>query len=191
MRMNNRAKLILVLAAVAGALGFVGYQVFRATGGRTFAPDATFTEGARLAEFAADGVRIVVFKESDAQGQPLLRATFTPTEPGFHLYSKDLNLKKTDGIGVPTRLELLPNSTIRVNGKPFTDVGHQSHKVAPLHITVDIYPDGPVTLRLPIEFVGAATSATAQVAVSYMACKTDGLCLPPVERRIVDVQIPR
>jgi hypothetical protein len=30
---------------------------------------------------------------------------------------------------------------------------------------------------------------TAQVAVRYMACKTDGVCLRPVEREILDIQI--
>jgi hypothetical protein len=57
--MSNRAQLILILACVIGALGFVGYQVFRATGVRTYAPGVTFTEGSGLAEFAANGVRIL------------------------------------------------------------------------------------------------------------------------------------
>jgi hypothetical protein len=56
---------------------------------------------------------------------------------------------------------------------------------------MDIYPDGPVTLRLPIEFVGAAMGIPAQVAVSYMACDTDGVCLKPVEGQILDIRIQR
>ena len=127
--MSNRAQLILILAPVVGALAFVGFQVFRATGTRSYAPDATFTERARLAEL------------------------------------------------------------VRVGGPLFADLAPQSHRVKELGATVDIYPDGPVSLRLPIEFVPAATNIAARVAVSYMACKTDGLCLRPVERQVLGVQI--
>jgi len=121
--------------------------------------------------------------ESDSQGQPLLRATFTPTDQGFHLYSKDLDPKTTDGVGRATRLELLPHPSVKTAGRLFADRAPVSHR------GLDIYPDGPVSLRLPIQFVGAETNITAQVAVSYMACKTDGVCLMPVERQILNVQI--
>jgi hypothetical protein len=187
--MSNRAQLILILACVIGALGFVGYQVFRATGVRTYAPGVTFTAGTRLAEFATNGVRVVVFMESDSEGQPLLRATFTPTDRGFHVYSKDLDVRTTGGVGLATRLELLPHSSVRGAGQLFADIAPQSHRIKELDASVDIYPDGPVTLRLPIQFVGAATTIAAQVAVSYMACKTDGVCRLPVERQILNVQI--
>jgi Disulphide bond corrector protein DsbC. len=181
--MNNRTQLILILACVVGALGFVGYQVFRASSIRTYAPEATFEERARLKEFTSSGVHVVVFMESDSKGQPLLRATFTPTAQGFHVYSKDLDPKTTDGLGMATRLELLSHPSIRAAGQLFADRAVESHH------GLDIYPDGPVSLRLPIQFVGADTNLAAQVAVSYMACKTDGVCLRPVERQILDVQI--
>ena len=181
--MRNRAQLILILACVVGALGFVGYQVFRASGLRSYTPDTTFTERVRLTEFASSGVRVAVFMESDSQGQPLLRATFTPTDEGFHVYSKDLDPKTTGGVGMATRLELLPHPSIRAAGQLFADRAPESHQ------GLDIYPDGPVSLRLPIQFVGADTNIAAQVAVSYMACKTDGVCLRPVERQILNVQI--
>jgi len=187
--MSNRAQLILILSCVVGALAFVTFQMFRGRNARSYAPDATFTERARLREFATNGVRVAFFLESDSQGLPLLRATFTPTEHGFHLYSKDLDPKRTGGVGMPTRLELLPHSSVRVSGPVFSDVSPQSHRFAELNATVDIYPDGPVTLRLPIEFLGVTTSIAVQVAVSYMACKTDGVCLRPVERQILEVQI--
>lgn len=181
--MSNRTQLILILVFVVGALAFVGVKVFRATRARSYAPGTAFTERARLTEFASDGVRVVVFMESDSNGQPLLRATFTPTDKGFHVYSKDLDPKTTGGVGMATRLELLPHPSIRVAGRLFADVAPESHG------GLDIYPDGPVSMRLPIQFVGAGTNISAQVAVSYMACKTDGVCLRPVERKILDVQI--
>ena len=86
-------------------------------------------------------------------------------------------------------MELLPHSLIRVTGQPFSDVKPEGHRVKALDATVNIYPDGPVSLRLPIQFVGVSTSIAAQVAVSYMACKTDGECREPVERQILDLSI--
>ena len=190
-RVNNKAQLILILGFVVTVLTFVGYQLFRASGTRTYPPGATFSERARLTEFITNGVRVAVFMESDSQELPLLRATFTPTEQGFHLYSKDLNPKMSGGIGMATRFELLPNPAVRAVGSPFSDVAAQSHNLKELKAAVDIYPDGPVTLRLPIHFLGTTTTLTAQVAVTYMACKTDGICLPPVERRILDIRVER
>jgi len=187
--MSNRVQLIVILACVVGALAFVGVQVFRATGARSYAPDATFAEHARLAEFASNGVRVIVSMEADSQGQPLLRATFTPTDRGFHVYSKDLDPKATSGVGLATRLELLPHPSVSIAGQLFADLAPQSHRVKELDATVDVYPNGPVNLRLPIEFVGAVTNITAQVAVSYMACNTDGVCLRPVDRQILGIQI--
>jgi len=126
---------------------------------------------------------VVVFTESDPKGQPLLRATFTPIDPGFHVYSKDLDTKATGGYGLPTRFELLPHPSIKAVGPLFVDVATERHH------GLDIYPDGPVSLRMPIQFFGADTNIAAQVAVSYMACKTDGICLRPVEREVLDIQL--
>jgi hypothetical protein len=181
--MSNQARLILILTCVVGALGFVGYQVFRATGMRTYPPGATFAQHARLTEFSNNGVRVAVFMESDATGLPLLCATFAPSAQGFHVYSKDLDPKTTGGLGLATRLELLPHTSIRVAGQLFADRAPESHH------GLDVYSDGPVSLRLPVEFVGADTNIAAQVAVSYMACKTDGVCLRAVERQILDIHI--
>jgi hypothetical protein len=185
--MSDRAQLRLILACVLCALALVGVQVFRASGTRRYAPGATFAERSRLAEFAANGVRVLVSSESDTQGRPLLRATFIPTEGGFHLYRKDLDTNTTDGAGVATRLELLPNSSVKTAGPPFADV--VAHPAKESDRGVEIYPDGPVNLRLPIQFVGAATNIAAKVAVSYMACKTDDVCLQAVEGQILDIQL--
>jgi hypothetical protein len=186
--MSDRAQLSLILACVVGAVAFVGIQVFRSTSARSYKADTAFAERSRLGEFASNGVHVAVFLESDPQGQPLIRATFTPDASGFHLYSKDLNPKRTGGVGVPTRLELRADSSVRVAGNLFADT--VPHQTKALDGSVDIYPDGPVSLRLPIQFVGAAINIAAQVEVSYMACSTDGVCLRPIEHQLLDVQIP-
>jgi hypothetical protein len=120
--------------------------------------------------------------DADSKGRPLLGATFTPTERGFHVYSKDLDPNTTGGVGIATRLELLPNASVRAVGQAFADVASERQE------EVDVYPDGPVKLRLPIEFVLPNTNVAAQIAVSYIACSGQ-TCLLPVRRKIVDVQL--
>jgi hypothetical protein len=181
--MTNRAPLTLIVACCAGALAFVGIQVFRSAATRVYTPDTAFTERARLTEFSSNGVRVVIFAESDPKGQPLLRATFAPIERGFHVYSKDLDTRATGGVGTPTQFGLLPHHSIKTAGPLFADAAPEKHQ------GIDIYPDGPVSLRLPVQFVAGATNIAAQVAISYMACKTDGVCLRPVEREILDVRL--
>jgi len=187
--MSKQLQFLLVVFGIVAVSGFVGYRNLQNRGARSYAPDATFAAGARLAEFASNGVRVVVSTESDSQGQLLLRAMFTPTEHGFHVYSKDLDPAVTGGIGVATRMELLPNASVRHAGRLFADTAPVTHNIKELNIRMDVYPDGPVTLRLPIQFLGAVTNVAAQVAVSYMACKTDGVCLRPVEWQILDIQL--
>ena len=160
---------------------------FRATTGRHYTPGAAFVERSGLAQFAANGVRVEVSSESDSQGLPLLRATFTPSDLGFHLYSKDLNTNSTGGIGVATRLELLPNPSVRVDGRLFADA--RPHLANTLDRNMETYPDGPVSLHLPIQVIGESTNIAARVAVSYMAC-AEGVCLRPIESQLLDVQIP-
>jgi hypothetical protein len=92
---------------------------------------------------------------------------------------------------MPTRLELLPNPSVRGNGPVFSDFSPVGFPGLEPNTTLEIYPDGPVSLRLPVKFAGADTSIAAQVAVSWMACKTDGVCLLPVERQILDVKMSR
>ncbi len=189
--MNNRKQLILILVCVAAAIAFLTYQLLqKAPGGRTPATGERFTEQSRLAEMSESGVRVTFYLETDSQGKPVLRATFTP-DPGFHVYSKDLDPKTSGGVGVPTRLELLPNAAVKSDGRLQADVAPHIVRGTEPGEAVPAYPDGPVTLRLPIEITGAANSEiAAQAAVSYMACKTDGVCLRPVDRKTVDLRIP-
>jgi len=91
---------------------------------------------------------------------------------------------------MPTRLELLPNPSVKRSGPVFSDVSPVGFPGAEPN-TVEIYPDGPVSLRLPVKFARDDASIAAQVAVSWMACKTDGVCLLPVDQQILDVKISR
>ncbi|MDB6108350.1 MAG: hypothetical protein JWR69_100, partial [Pedosphaera sp.] len=132
--MKNRTQLILLLLCVTAALAFGGYQVFRASSRSPQAPVGPFTDRARLAEFSTNGVTVMVSLESDPQGQPLLRATFTPTNHEFHLYSKDP--EAAGGIGLPTTLELLSHSSVKASGPVFADTSPQPHEFKALGVTL-------------------------------------------------------
>ena len=175
------------------ASGVAGFFLYYPLGNqaKNYKAAAVYTARAQLAEFTTNGVRVAVGLDSDSQGRLLLRATFTPVEHGFHIYSKDLDLKKTDGIGLPTSFDLMPHASLRVAGRVFSNVSPVSLEVKILNVTLPVYPDGPVVLRLPVEVDRADEDIAAQVTVTYMACKTDGECLFPVKKRIVDVKIPR
>jgi hypothetical protein len=51
-----------------------------------------------------------------------------------------------------------------------------------------IYPEGPVTLRLPVRLT-AARAVKATVFLTYMACSSDQQCLPPVVEEPVAMTI--
>ena len=70
--------------------------------GRTYSASAVFTERAKLTESTENFVKVVVSLEVDSAGQPVIRATFTPTEQGLHLYGKDMPEEGVKGFGRPT-----------------------------------------------------------------------------------------
>jgi hypothetical protein len=179
----------LIFALLTGAaVGLIGCG--RGNDARSYSASAVFTERTALAEFAKNGVRVSVALESDEREQLVLRATFTPTEPGFHLYGKELPEDGVNGIGVPTRLELVGPSSLKAAGPLFSNITSHDLRVDSLRITLPVYREGPVILRLPIELPSRRQDVTAQVAVSYMACSTDGVCKIPVKKKILDIKIP-
>jgi hypothetical protein len=155
--------------------------------GRTYSSADRFTLRTNLVELTENSVRVAVALESDAQGLPVVRATFTPTEPGLHLYGKDMPEEGIDGFGVPTRLDILGGS-LKPAGPVFADVSPHHLKVS--DVKLPIYPEGPVTLRQPVEITGTQETS-AELAFSYMACKTGGECKFPVQRKKVLVTIPK
>jgi hypothetical protein len=52
-----------------------------------------------------------------------------------------------------------------------------------------VYPEGPVTLRLPILLPEGEGWFDEQVSVTFMAC-SDGTCCPPVVGKLVTVRVP-
>jgi hypothetical protein len=88
-----------------------------------------------------------------------------------------------DGYGKPTRLDVT-GGVIKPAGPIFSDASPHDSGGLP------IYPEGPVTLRQPIEIIGGS-DLTAQIEISYMACRTGGECKNPVERKRVEIKLPK
>ena len=146
---------------------------------RTYSPSSTFTLGPQLTEFTEHSVRVVVSLESDEQRRPLLRATFTPLEAGFHLYGKDLPMTGVQGVGLPTRLDIPKQSSIRPAGPSFADVAPHDLRFDVLDITLPIYPEGPVTLHFPVELSPGQRAVTAQlVSTCISSCRNKNAGCP-------------
>lgn len=136
-----------------------------------------------LATFHEHSVRVTVTLAEVDGARAVLVGRFEPDqdEP-LHLY--DLALTGEDG-GVATRLDLAPDSAAAIAGPPTAD--------QPTHTLLDlqVYPDGPVTIRQPILLPDGPKggSATVTLHISYMACTAE-ICKRPMLRKPVDIVLP-
>jgi len=154
-------------------------------------PAKQFTTRADLTGFVSNGVSVKVALETDSKNHLVLSATFAPTKPGFHLYSKDLPERGVNGIGVPTRFVVINSDNLKSAGSPVANVSPKDLEMKGLGVTLPIYPEGPVQIRVPIKVSATATEAEAKLSFTYMACKTDGECLRPVVGKELTVKIPK
>ncbi len=115
-----------------------------------------------------------------------LTAEFIPPS-GYHLYSKDLPRNGMNGQGRPTLLELPPNSRIQSAGALTESVSSAMVGYKPDGPLV--YPDGPVTLTLPIKLPLVRGWVKDQISLTYMAC-TETDCKVPTVGKLITVSIP-
>jgi hypothetical protein len=115
-----------------------------------------------------------------------LEATFIPPS-GYHLYSKDLPLSGVSGQGRPTLLELPPDSRMQSIGKVTESVASEMVGYEPDGPLV--YPDGPVTLSLPIKLPYFNGWVDDQIRLTYTAC-TAVSCKIPTIGKLIPVRIP-
>lgn len=143
---------------------------------------------AQLAAFSEHHVAVRITSTRDSAGQTWIAATFTPTDSGLHLYSKDLPKDGQGGIGRPTLVEIA-SAGWRAAGPLVASAEPESLRVAILGVTFPVYPDGPVTLRLPVTRSAGAGAGPDTLSLTYMACSAR-VCWPPVEDRRVAVRLP-
>ena len=141
-----------------------------------------------LTRFAEHDVSVEIALERSRSGTTWLVGTYTPSRATLHLYGKDLPKSGIHGVARPTLLELVSSASIRPAGPLVADQPTIDLHVAALGSTFPVYPEGAVTLRLPVTLT-ARDSATAELSVTYMAC-SDRTCLPPVIDRRIAVRIP-
>jgi len=141
-----------------------------------------------LTRFAEHEVAVEIALEREPSGKTWLVGTYTPARATFHLYGKDLPKAGIHGVARPTLLELVRSAAIRPAGPLVADQPTMDLHVAALGLTFPVYPEGAVTLRLPVT-VALQDSATAEVSVTYMAC-SDRTCLAPVIDKRMSLRIP-
>lgn len=139
-----------------------------------------------LTSFTENSVEVSFSLTRDSGGTVFLAATFTPPT-GFHMYSKDLPRDGVDGLGRPTLLELPTDSKIKAIGPLFESVPSSMETFETLQLS--IYPEGAVTLSLPIELPAGSDWVDDTVSVTYMACNENG-CKPPVIGKLVVMRVP-
>lgn len=138
---------------------------------------------APTAHVTANGVTVKVTLLPASDGHREIRATFSPQQAGFHLYSIDLPPQGVDGLGVPTRLSVAGDLT--AVGKPTTNLPIRLLRPAGLSAELPVYPNGPVTFTLPVRRTG---SHQADVIVSYGAC-SETRCLVPVTNKVIHLRL--
>lgn len=115
-----------------------------------------------------------------------LTAEFNPPT-GFHLYSKDLPRSGMNGQGRPTLLELPPSSRIKSAGVLAESVSSAMVSYQPDGPAV--YPDGPVTLTLPVKLPEVSGWVNDQISLTYMAC-SESECKVPTVGKLITISIP-
>ncbi|MEU9133879.1 hypothetical protein AB0D08_38325 [Kitasatospora sp. NPDC048540] len=162
-----------VVALLAGAAALTAAGIHWGPPGTRPAPAGTTTASAEQS-----GVQVTVVVSPDS-----VTATYRPERPGFHLYSITLPADGTDGLGTPTALDV--QGGLHATGAPAADQPVQLLDLPGLDTAVPVYPDGPVTVTLPVTRTGPAA---AQVVVSYAACSTR-TCLFPVRDLVIHVTL--
>ena len=167
------------MAAVV-ALALVGALALAIVASRLVTPASVVLE--------ESGVQVELSYVGDDRGE--IVAVFRPLQDGFHLYGPDLPRDGIDGAGRPTLLELSAVSGWSPAGELRSEPATTLQSLPSFDRPFPVFPDGPATLRLPVELVDATQqNGELVVSVTYMACSSSGLCLAPVIEREVSVPI--
>jgi len=138
-----------------------------------------------------DGGRVQVELSSawNDDGRLIVRAVFSPDDSGFHLYDSELPMTGVMGIGRPTLIEVGDDKGLAEVGALVADKSALTHFDKAINAALSVYPDGPVTLYLPIRFESAPEGPTQlPIQVTYMSC-SDQRCNVPVERAAQEITI--
>jgi hypothetical protein len=85
-------------------------------------------------------------------------------------------------MGRPIRVKV--SGSLTATAAPKANQPTNMLRITGLAVELPVYPDGPVTVALPV----TATSGVAHIAVSYAACSAN-TCLIPVSGHVVDLPV--
>lgn len=131
------------------------------------------------AEFTDGGVHVALSLGTGER--PALVARFRPVKAAFHLYSAHLPVGGVQGLGQRTIVR--PAGALRAAGPMRMSAPVHDLLIKPLHLTLPVYPNGPVTARMTVRRGG---NGPYRVSVSYAAC-SDRVCYPPVKNHVVEL----
>ncbi|MET9724128.1 hypothetical protein [Streptomyces zaomyceticus] len=167
-----RTRLARATAALLAAVSLTGC-------GQESAP----SQAVAVTEFNENGVTVRLSVADWRSDAGTLVVTFTPDEPGFHLYSTALPAEGVEGVGRPT--EVRPAGSVATAGGMTVDKPVKSITVPGVRAAVPVYPDGPVTVTLPIR---ATAPGEAKVLIGYASCSSTEGCTIPVADRAVSLR---
>ncbi|MCP5097448.1 MAG: hypothetical protein GY943_18030, partial [Chloroflexi bacterium] len=98
-----------------------------------------------LHTFSKSSVLVEIVLHISADGVATLVGTYAPEEPSLHLYSLDLPMEGIDGVGRPTRLEIV-SGALNTQGALVADVTAVNHTFPQFDAPFPLYPDGAVML---------------------------------------------
>jgi hypothetical protein len=120
----------------------------------------------------------------------ILRAEFTPDDPGFHLYCAELPRSGINGVGRPTLLEVSNPEQFLEVGKLVSNKDSIQKMNQVLNFTYPVYPNGAVILYLPLRFKEVRYSEwSVPIKLTYMSC-SDKTCNVPIESAEETINIP-
>lgn len=135
-------------------------------------------------KFTRNGVTVELSVAEWKAPNGTLKVTFTPTDDGFHLYSTDLPEDGVEGVGRPTVIAL--GGAITATEEPTASSDVRNISVPGVKSTVAVYPDGPVTLTVPIHAEGTGKAAAL---LTYASCSSSEGCTLPVESHPVAMHV--
>ncbi|OKI54434.1 hypothetical protein [Streptomyces sp. MJM1172] len=158
-----------------------------ATAGLTSCSAAKADQSApAVTRFTQNGVTVTLAVAGWKDAKGTLTATFTPTEAGYHLYSADLPAEGVEGVGRPTSVTVAGG--LSADGPASADAEVLRINLPGVESEVPVYPDGPVTLTLPVraEGEGGASAGTAKALISYASCNAEEGCnIPVLDRPVI------
>ncbi|MEU9032361.1 hypothetical protein AB0D46_33630 [Streptomyces sp. NPDC048383] len=138
---------------------------------------------APVTRFTENGVTVALSVSDWQASKGTLTAVFTPEE-GFHLYSAELPATGVEGVGRPTTMKVA--GALTATGAPKAGAQVRDIALPGVDAPVPVYPDGPVTLTLPVR---AGADGEASVLFGYASCSTDQGCTIPVTDRPVQLRV--